>query len=78
MSSRFQLGQEASNHIKHVTIVAKVCVVEYREFLKETDSLQNEEASGLGFLIAGLKSVADDANMIARDQFVAKGDELVE
>ena len=58
--------------------MAKICVVEYREFLKEVGSLETEEAGGLGFLIAGLKSVADDDNMIDRDQFVAKGDELVE
>ena len=61
-----------------MTIVAKVCVVEYRELLKENDSLQNAEADGIGFLITGLKSVADDNNMIDKDKFIAKADEFVD
>ena len=74
--SRFQLGKTAAKHITSVTEAAKLCVTEYKEFLKKNPDL-NEEAKVKGAMLKVLTQFGVNENATTKDGLVKAGDELV-
>ena len=73
--SRFQLGAKASRHIKEVTDAAKVCVTEYRNFLKANPDVKAEDT----FKEEMLKTIkgGNEGETITKEELEKVGDSLV-
>ena len=74
--SRCQLGKTASQHIQAVTEAAKICIAEYRAFLKKTPTLTVEEDTNAEmFQVLVQHGINKDAT--TKEGLIKGGDELV-